>query len=693
MKRLQGILYVLIICFCTSAFAQDSLRPKIELMGRAQKDQITLRWAASSPYLWKQANTYGMHLERYTILRDGKALNPPELKSYPKLFKPIPLEEWEAVSDNNDYALVAAQAIYGESFEITEDMSSDISRAINQTKELEQRHLFALFAADQSKEVAIASGLMLEDRDVKDNEKYLYTITCQLPEPMTPCDTGFIYIGLEDYFELPAPEGLTAETHDGNVILSWECRRYADFYNSYYVERSDDGGRTFRSITTAPIVTPLNDLGEIPEYIFKGDTVGELNKAYLYRVKGINPFGEVSPPSKTVSATVYPNLIVQPRIIKAYGLDDGSMQILWEFPEAYRDSIVGFKLKRADKINGQYVMLNASLKNSDSLTVDPNPLASNYYLITAYDQYGNESISLPALGMLEDSIPPSAPLGLTGEIDTTGILTLKWNANTENDVLGYRVYQSNFKSEEFVQITNETLLDTVFSDSINLNTLNHEIYYKITAIDGHFNPSGFSQTIAVKRPDIIPPVPAQFKGVSSEEDGIHLSWTPSSSDDVVKHSLYRKSKSDDGWKVVFVVGPQGTSRSYIDTKVTSGTQYAYVLIATDNAGNESPLSQAITATSKSNSTVIDIKQVKANTNRSEAFIEVTWKYEDLGVHKFLIYRAEKDGKLTLIKEIKGSERKFIDKDIEANTKYHYRLQASMNSGILSSFSKEIIVNY
>lgn len=695
---MKHIHLTIVLLFTTLGFIahgqeEEIIDPKIELLGRAQKDHITLRWAPNTAELWKQANEYGMHLERHTIIRDGKTLPTPELKTYPNLFKPLPLEEWEKISEDDDYALVAAQAIHGESFDLTEDMSSDISRAINQTKELEQRHLFALFAADQSKDVALASGLMLEDYDVKENEKYLYSISCPLPPDIPAIDTGYVYLGLEDYFELPAPTGMKAETHEGNIILSWECRRFSDFYNSFIVERSNDDGKTFESITSTPIVSPLNDRGEIPEYMFKGDTAGQLQKAYLYRVKGINPFGEISPPSKTVSATINPKLNAQPRIINAFGMEDGSMQILWDFPDAQRDSIEGFKLKRSDKINGQYTVLENSLKATDSLTIDPNPLPSNYYLIVAFDQFGNESLSLPFLGMLEDSIPPAPPTGLTGSIDTSGILTLTWKANFENDVIGYRVYEANFKNEEFVQITNEAVLDTTYTDSIFLNTLNHQLFYKITAIDGHFNPSGFSETIIVERPDFVAPAPAQFNGITSETNGIHLSWTPSSSDDVLKHTLYRKSKTDKGWKEVLVVDSRKNSQSFVDATVISGTQYAYVIIATDNAGNESTLSQVITTTSKSNATASEIKQVKISANRSEAFVKLTWKYEELEVHKFLIYRAEKDGKLTLIKEVKGTERTFIDKDIEANTKYLYRLQASMNSGILSSFSKELIVNY
>lgn len=695
---MKHIHLTIVLLFTTLGFIahgqeEEIIDPKIELLGRAQKDHITLRWAPNTAELWKQANEYGMHLERHTIIRDGKTLPTPELKTYPNLFKPLPLEEWEKISEDDDYALVAAQAIHGESFDLTEDMSSDISRAINQTKELEQRHLFALFAADQSKDVALASGLMLEDYDVKENEKYLYSISCPLPPDIPAIDTGYVYLGLEDYFELPAPTGVKAETQEGNIILSWECRRFSDFYNSFIVERSNDDGKTFESITSTPIVSPLNDRGEIPEYMFKGDTAGQLQKAYLYRVKGINPFGEISPPSKTVSATINPKLNAQPRIINAFGMEDGSMQILWDFPEAQRDSIEGFKLKRSDKINGQYTVLENSLKATDSLTIDPNPLPSNYYLIVAFDQFGNESLSLPFLGMLEDSIPPAPPTGLIGSIDSSGILSLKWKSNLEEDVIGYRVYEANFKNEEFIQITNEAVLDTTYTDSIFLNTLNHQLFYKITAIDGHFNPSGFSETITVERPDFVAPAPAQFTNITSEEEGIQLSWTPSISDDIASHTIFRKSKDDDGWKPIASFKSEEKTSSFVDENIVAKTQYAYLIVAKDKAGNESTLSKPVTIASSAVVAVLEIEQVKAKADRTARAITITWKHEAEEVHKYLVYRAVKGEKLSLLKEVASSEKTFLDKKIEANTKYIYRVQAAMNSGALSAFSKELQVNY
>ena len=693
MKRIFSFTVLLICTVASLVQAQEVLTNNLQMLGRAQPDHVLLRWAPSTPMAWHYINQYGMKLERYTILRNGKVLEVPEKKVYAEVFKPLPLAEWEALSEKNEYALVAAQAIYGESFEVTENLSSNISKALNKAKEMGQRHLFATFAADQSKEVAKASGLFFEDHEVKKGEKYLYTISSLVPLKIMKIDTGSVYLSIDNYFPLPTPKGLTAEMQESTVILSWEGKRSKDFYNSFILEKSEDDGKTFKSVTDLPIVNPLKENGEYPDYIFKLDSIKVYNKKYIYRVKGINPFGETSPASDTVSVVSVPKLKHTARIIRTKVGKDGTIFVQWTFPKEGRDSIQGFKLQRAGKVKGEVKVIKTAILPTDSIVVDAHPLNSNYYTIVAYDRHGNATTSMPSLAMLEDSIPPVAPVHVAGKIDSAGIVTLTWDKNKESDVAGYRIYRSNFIDKEFEQITVDPVKETAFTDTVEIKTLTKNIYYKAIAVDGHFNPSPFSAVVKLERPDVIPPAAPQVESIDTDDRGIHLKWINSVSDDVSYSVLYRRASTEKGWMPIFKTQTSDSITTFLDSLSTPGEVYAYILIAMDRSGLESAPSRPVLRQRVVPTQQVSIKVISGKADRKNNKIDLTWKYTEAGVNKYFIYRMVEKESLVLYKEVNGTLDAFSDADLKTNTVYKYRVQAQFANGALSPFSKEIVVNY
>jgi len=665
----------------------------IAFLARAQQNRVLLRWAPKTAVAWQLLNKYGYRLERYTVVRDSAILNVPEklILSSSEELKPKALHLWERMVDENDYAAIAAQAIYGETFDINTGNTTDIMQIVNKVRESESRFSYALFAADQSFEVAIMAGLAFVDVTVGKNEKYLYRIISNVPEEVEKIDFGFVYAGLMEYEPLPKPYGLEALFADKSVTLKWERANFDHLYNSYWVEKSSDGGRTYSKITERPLINTTADEKTRTRYMFKMDSLTENGKTYYYRVRGITSFGEISMPSDSILGAGIKKIEFVPAIINTKVVNNEKVNIKWRFPEEGQDQIVGFKVEKSNHTDGPYEIVG-TLPQTALETIDERPFSTNYYRVKAYNDYGDESTSFSVLVQLQDSIPPSIPVNLEGTVDSLGVVSISWKSNTERDLLGYRVYRSNFKNAEFGQITTEPVLEPNFTDSISINTLTSSIYYKVMAIDHRFNPSDLSEAVALQRPDIIPPVPPVFKSIKSVEDGIAIEWINSSSADVAAHVMYKNKTGESQWQL-FQTITLDTIQSITDTDVQAGVYYNYTMVAVDSAKLQSLPANSVRGIKVDTGVRPKIEQIKTNVDRTNKTISIQWEYTEKGVKEFLIYKKKEDEQLSLYSSISGDEEAFTDDKLIINTNYLYRIKAVYNNGAESPFSDEISVKY
>jgi len=689
--KLIFTLLIVIFLSVVQIHAQDSIpqTPTVVVKALAKKNKILLRWGVNNKFAWKYGNEYGYTIERTTVIRDGQPLTKPEkIILTGSTIKPKPMAEWETFVEGNNMAAVAAQGIYGEDFEMNNNEDGNAAlRVIHQSEELDRRFGFSMYAIDQDFEVAQYAGLGYVDNNVKPNEKYLYNVKSVVPNEILEIKDSGVFMSPSDEGDLPQPMDFIGHFYKDAFVLIWEYEALLDYYTSYNLEKSEDG-INFKKINKVPI-TKLAD--NKSSGISFTDSIGQYNKKYWYRVVGISVFNETGKPSNAVELTAYNSISTVPFFKDNVILSDNEVLLEWTFPKEEERLLQQFDLLWADNALGPYETVKEGINPSERTYRHTGLKPSNYFKLNTISKHGKSGMSSPNFVQPIDSVPPLKPQELIGKVDTLGIVTLSWKANTEQDLKGYKILRADRPNQEFTMLNKHSLKSTTYNDTINLKTFSKKVFYKITALDTHYNQSEYSEIITLERPDRVPPTSPVFDTYIQEDNKIHLKWIKSSSDDVAKEMVYRAIAETDQWEKVFETKTDTTSH-FTDVKINSGTNYLYTLVAVDKSGLESPPSPPVFINTIGGLVRPAVKGLYANIDRENKQIHLYWRYNEENLQEFLIYKKKKGNTYALFRTANPDEKQLIDIELKPNTTYYYGIKAVFNDGNVSKW-KEIEVVY
>lgn len=680
-----------VVCLCLAAMPAAGQTPapipaeRIAVMARPSVDSVILRWAPVNFNVWRLGNENGYRVERYVLARNERLLSLPEKEVLQPSIRPLPEAQWADIARDNRYGAIAAQAMFGDRFEV-DLKQSDVFTIVDKVKENDQRFAFALFSADMSLMVARASGLSFTDRNVRKGEKYLYRVVINSLDSLR----GNVFLGADDPYVLPKPQGLKADFGEKLVSLRWEKNQNV-YYSAFDLERSTDGEH-FAPVSDTPLVTvsPLAQQETRHEYAV--DTLKDLAVTYYYRVRGITPFGEQSAPSDIVSGRGTRSVQQPPFIISTENRNNSSLHLNWDFPHDNDNAIKGFTVERSSTPDNSFLILTPELLSPPTREYTDNaPGQVNYYKVTAIGLNDETYSSHAYFAQLIDSLPPVFPTQLQGRIDEKGTVMLTWKKNTEQDIYGYRVYKAFQKSEEPAQVTSAPIAANTFEDHVDLNTLNDAVYYRIMAIDRNQNHSALSEILEVKLPDKVKPQPPVFLPFESNSSGVSLRWIAGASKDIARYAIYRKENEADEWqRVAMIPGGDKAVFQFTDDSALPGHTALYTAVAIDHAGLESEPADPVIAT-RTNSLGDAVTWRKAQVNREENTITLRWQYIP-PVASFRIFRAIDHHGLLLVTTIPGHDNEFTDV-MKPGRHYEYRIMAVFDDGHKSRLSENLNYQY
>ncbi|HEX7904179.1 MAG TPA: hypothetical protein VF487_09890 [Chitinophagaceae bacterium] len=682
----------------TKKTAPTKIKVGLQAAYFVKNNRIKIRWAPVNEESWRMGNKYGYIIERRTIVRDGNLITGAEqiksFRSYPCIADSM--RYWEPLLSFNDNAAVMAQALYGESFELDMNNSSKLTQGpslIKKSEENKQRYLFSMYAADNDFNVATMAGLGFLDSSAKTNEKYFYRIYAAGPKQIIKSDTALLFISFLDIAELPQTPEIYVEPSNKSIVLSWDMERTKTYYNSFIIQRSGDGGKTFRNLNQRPYTSmgQGNDPG-MPNAIIFVDTTIKTGVDYKYRVGGINIFGELGPWSPVADGKALALLEGVPGIQGIVPDAKGELVLNWYFEDSVRNKIKGFELTHATNEGGPYLPILENIDAVSSAVKLPTTLPAGYLVVKAISKEGISRTSFPYLYQPEDSLPPSAPSGLSVSVDSTGRVELKWMPNTEKDLLGYKVFRTMVKGAEHAVLVDTVWMTNVFYDTLDLKLKNRKAYYTVTALDRRFNQSSMSKEIEIVKPDIIPPTSPIFSDYKINENSIEINWINPEEEDLKEVALQRKLSTATDWKTIFKTSKKEAS-SYIDKEAVADKKYSYKLTATDEAGLFSPEGQVLTIQTLPTVNRKVFKSLDNDLNRDKRLIYLRWQVQEkMVIQSIEVFRGTEKSPLELYKVLDGKTTELLDNDLLANTKYKYGIRALLPDG---QYSEMLIkdINY
>lgn len=708
---------VLLLCLpaCPSS-GQTQPSPKADsvsrqsglaILSKAYGDSVVLRWAPTDGVVWSASRHKGYSLYRINYRVDGGTdtvlLTPP--------VRPQSLEMLnKKAGSKNKYLAMAAQALYGKDFRVTEEQPTSFLDEIQQQSDAYNLRFFvAMQAADLSPEAADALGLRWVDKTVKKGLYYGYIVrsdTATLSGEVMPGITKVINMPLEKPF---VPQGLEGISGDRQIELHWYRRQPGDF-SYYYIERSDDGGKTYKRLTVEPYFSPYDpamakgdSLAAEAAALLENsqvfvDSVQQNYKDYYYRIAGIDAFGDVSPftlPLKIHAVDKTPPAAVI--IDSVVNVSQNRLLVKWKDAQKAPD-LAGYFVAKGNDMAGPFEPLHKNLLSKETtyfLDTTSTGSEKTYYVVASLDTAGNYTYSIPRLGIITDTTPPGKPTGLTGLMDKTGVVGLQWDPNPEADVKGYKVYYSYNPDKDYIMLTNYPIAVNTFVDSLSPESLERVVYYKIAALDFHGNHSDYSDVLKINMPVVAPTSPVA-KSIYMEDGRVHVEWIGSSSEYVSEYEIFRKVKGDPEWSPVGkkTRNMRNPDFAFTDSLTTAGKEYSYTAESVDMTGIRSEKAFPVNILNNQTNVLKVPENLKATYSDRENALKITWDYPDTPAGCFFIlYKSEDNESPGRWASKDGHERSATDQAVQKGHTYRYRIEVRQQDGNLrSEKSREVRIS-
>ncbi|MEO6541250.1 MAG: hypothetical protein ABIN74_09680 [Ferruginibacter sp.] len=656
--------------------SKDSMAgDNIKVVSRYRNGAVELRWYPTQVGSWRKSIQLGYSIKRMELSDAGSTEGFKELA----MVKPYTPEEWKQRTNIKDDLVKAAM----------ESMAPSIIEKGQSAWEMQNDENAMFFAyclsTSFSAEAAKGAGLVYTDNSIVPGKKYVYAVSInQGKGKLDEKDEALAFVTeTQNNYNAPSPQDLVFEEGEGFVKLKWNNTTNQDNFVGYDIERSSDAGRTFSKLNKTPFISVAESVNEL-QYT---DSVKNYTP-HQYRIVGITPWADRSNPSIVVTAIGRDKTPASPPLNTRAKGDRSKILVTWDLPVQSKD-LKGFVVARSNKLEGPFTAISDRDKIvavSQRMFVDtkPSPMEP-YYAVYAVDTANNISSTFSVMASIYDSVGPARPTGVTGRIDSNGVVNISWKFGKDNDLVGYNVYVANGIDNVYRQLTGSPLIDSVFTDTVSMRSLTKDVYYKITAVDYNNNASAYSEIAVLKRPDVIAPAAPVIKSYAVGNNKISFEFIGSSSDDVVNYHLMRRDETGKEIKLA----EMRTVSSFTDSTVKEGASYSYILIAIDGS-NLNSASKTLNISMTEQEIKEGVRSLAARVNAQEKQVVLTWSpINNTASSMLVLFRSLNGEEMNVYKRITTDKQAYTENG-EAG-KYQYAMKVLYSNGAESELSEIVSV--
>ena len=535
---------------------------------------------------------------------------------------------------------------------------------------------FALIAAVSSNQMSY------EDTSVELLTRYFYAVRAldqagnagPRSQPVSVTTKGFAI-----------PRNVQATGGELKITLNWAANTEPELTGYEILRFADPTDETpdkiFSSVLTTYVDTPV--------------TAGQ---PFVYRVRAVGPSNIKSDLSAFVSAQAVepPPVLAAPRNVRATG---GELKITLTWTANTEPELTGYEILRfADPTDETPDRIFSSVLTTyvDTPVTAGQPFVYRVRAVGAV----NEKSDLSAFVSAQATEPPPVLAAPRNVRATAGIgyIAITWSANTEAELIGYRVMRYTDPAQTVAEATFMTV-HTTYVDSPLVGDQTYIYRVQAVGLNNTESESSLFASATVQIDDIPPATPGNFVAVlASSGAAIELSWDAPTRDadggDLTGLASFVIYRADPLNTVPIEIDTlDATYLEYRDRDLLNRTTYRYQISAIDHQGNESERSPLRTVTT-TDIVPVPPTDLVVHYNPAVPEVNLTWTLPDKYDY-FIVQRAEIAGAAsgsairnltdqnytTLETEDTITTTSYSDRDIRSGITYVYRIRTSLSGRV------------